>query len=109
MRSLPGYIPNFSVAEDIASRLSAVADRLAYARDAEEFVTAIEDHRRIWRGMRQAAPRLNYKISDRLIDFSLTETAHKAGGVSDQEVEAFIKIDRSLSAALSTAEQLPAE
>lgn len=87
--------------EEFAASLSAAADRLAQARDAASFVAAMKDQRRVWRGMRQAAPTLGYKIPDRLMTYSMSIIGKPDGEWNDQEIEALIAIDRNLSKALS--------
>jgi hypothetical protein len=91
--------------EEIAASLSAAADRLAEARDTASFVAAMKDHRRVWRGMRQAEPTLGYKIPDRVMRYSMSIIGKPDGEWNDQEIEALITIDRNLFQAF----QPPAE
>ena len=85
--------------EDMAASLTAAADRLAEARDATAFVAAMRDQRLLWRGMRHLAPRLGYKIPDRMMDYSMSILGKPDGEWNDQEIESLIAIDRSLSRA----------
>jgi len=99
--------------ENIAECLSAAADRLAGARDTESFVAAMADQNSLWQNMRKAGPKLGYKIPDRIMDFSLSVTGKPRGGWNDQEIEALISVERSMSQAISRAtlqaRQQPAE
>ena len=95
--------------KDFAASLSAAADRLAEARDAASFVAAMRDQRRVWRGMRQAAPTLGYKIPDRVMKYSMSIIGKPDGECSDREIEALITIDRNLSKALFQVFLRPAE
>jgi len=95
--------------KEFAASLSAAADRLSEARDAASFVAAMRDQRKVWRGMRKAAPTLGYQIPDRVMTYSMTIIGKPDGEWNDQEIEALITIDRNLSKALYQVFQHPAE
>lgn len=89
--------------ERIAARLSAAADSLAQARDPDSFLAAMSYQRRLWHRMQKAAPFFSYQIPDRVMTFSLGVTAKPDGEWNDQEIEALISIDRTMSQAMSRA------
>lgn len=89
-------------ARSIATCLEAVAEQLHRARDVAEFFAAVDAHRRVWLGVRQACPTVRSKIPERLLEFSLAVSARQPRRLSDQEVETLIQIDRFVSAAIAS-------
>lgn len=92
------YMPkNDGIAARVASSLDEVADRLETARDAGEFVSALEANGFVWREVKRMAPRLGWQVPARIFNFSLATLQRSGRGVDDHAVEAIIHINRSFS------------
>ncbi|MGE5547656.1 MAG: hypothetical protein ACM33T_12210 [Solirubrobacterales bacterium] len=98
-----GIVPLDSVARIIADGLSEAALRLDHADCYEDFVAAVEAHRRVWQGLCEAAPGLGVDIPERIRSFSLAMPKKVDHGLSDYEIEALICFDRYVSAAITEA------
>jgi hypothetical protein len=95
--------PRRQIAQDIAARLAAAADRLHDARELGEFIAALEAHRQAWQSISLAAPKLGWMIPEQLVEFSLTSAGRADGHLNDHEIEALIRVNRFASSALIKA------
>ncbi len=87
----------------LAAGLSEAARRLDHAESVEEFVAAVQAHHQVWRRLREVGPRLGVTIPDRILAFSLAAPAKVRHGLDDDAVEALIRWDRAVSAAITEA------
>ena len=95
--------PHQELAAEIADRLAAAADRLHDARELEDFVAALDEHRLAWRKISQAGSDFGGLISDQMVEFSLSTAGRASGRLDDQAIESLIRINRFASQALAKA------
>ena len=101
MDSRDSVVPRQQLAEEIAGRLAAAAERLHDAHDLDQFISALEAHRQAWRSISLAAPRVGWLVPEQLVEFSLTSAGRADGHLNDHEIEALIRINRFASTALA--------
>lgn len=91
-----------SIEESSAIALGAAADDLANAQDADAFLAALDTNRRLWLVLAEIARRHRWPAVDhRQADFVAATTATAGKGISDQQLEALIGINREVSARLT--------
>jgi hypothetical protein len=102
--SLPAYATaDAHLAKTLAAGLCAAADRLDGATDLGAFIEAVEHHRKVWQGIRRAAPKLGHLVPPQLMEFSLTAGTRARHRLDDHEVETLIQVDRFVAAAMVRA------
>lgn len=89
------------VARQLALSLDAVADRLDAAGDATAFVKAVEANGVIWGELARVARTLGWPVPQRMVEYSVSAVARARHGINDDEVEALIRMNRSMSRDMS--------
>lgn len=95
-RALPDEI-----ALRLSARLEAAAGLLDSACDPDGFRAALDVNGRVWREIYATASACGWPVTDRMVNFSLSLQARAGRGVDDDEVEAQIAINRSVSKAIA--------
>lgn len=89
---------HLTLAESGALALEVAAVRLDRAGDADQFVSALENNRRVWQAIRDIARRNDWAVpTSSLADYVLST----GRGANDDRVHALIHINRRVSAELA--------
>jgi hypothetical protein len=99
-------IPALNSAESSAAALREAADELSRARSPAAFLAALETNYRVWTALDHLSRHRNWAVPGRgLADFALATAGQRGKAVTDEHVEALIRVNREVSQALTQSER----
>ncbi len=99
---MPHHAHHLTPAESGALALDGAARALDHAHDPQQFIAALEHNRQVWQILGKLAQRKNWQVPDARMAAYALDTANKMGrGVSDEQLNTLIDINRQVSAHLA--------
>jgi hypothetical protein len=84
-----------ATAKRLSLALEMAADLLAGAKNAQAFRAALRSNSILWRDIHAISPLLDWPMSERRIQFTLSTMKRAERGISDQDVETLICVNRA--------------